>query len=155
MQVASEILAGLEEIRGREAAPKFEGNAAELVWEFDAMRVAICQMDVDSYTKHDMRFHRTILPTLFVGFEKDALLRTSESLAFDIPTRAAIGKIIAQLVRWWAHTGRYRSTQEGQGQQAGRVVGQSRRNHGGTAATSSPSLRRHGNNTENPPGRHT
>lgn len=51
--------AGLEEIAGRTAAAFFEGNAAVLQREVDAMLTAVRSDDLDAYAEHDISEYRT------------------------------------------------------------------------------------------------
>src|SRR5712672_1903531 len=63
MPEAYEIRAALEEIGGRAAARALKGNTAALQRELDAMRSAFRDRDLDSFVEHDVRFHRSILPS--------------------------------------------------------------------------------------------
>ena len=89
MQEAYEIRAALEEIAGRSAARELKGNTAGLQHELDAMRAALRRLDLDSFTEHDVAFHRHILQSS----QNEVLLRMWDSLAVDLRIRGVIGKI--------------------------------------------------------------
>lgn len=93
MHEAYEIRAGLEEIAGRTAAEALKENTAELQKELDAMRVAVSTDDMDAYSEHDAKFHKSILQ----ASGNRVLLQVWEALAFDIRIRISIGKVSKDL----------------------------------------------------------
>ena len=84
-----EIRAALEEIGGRAAARVLKGNTAALQSELDAMRASLRDRDLDSFVKHDVAFHRSILQ----ASHNEVLLRMWDTLTVDMRTRGVIGKI--------------------------------------------------------------
>ena len=55
------VRAALEEVAGREAARRLDGNVAALEAELEAMRAAARTGDMHSQVEHDVRFHRVIV----------------------------------------------------------------------------------------------
>jgi hypothetical protein len=66
-----------------------KSNTAPLQRELDAMRAAFSPPDLDSFVKHDVAFHRSILE----ASQNEVLLRPWDSLAVDLRIRGAIGKV--------------------------------------------------------------
>jgi serine phosphatase RsbU (regulator of sigma subunit)/DNA-binding GntR family transcriptional regulator len=93
MQEAYEIRAALEEISGRAAAEMLKGNTKELEEELDGMRCAVDSGDLDAYAEHDVKFHKGILK----ASGNTMLQRVWDTLAFDVRTRIAIGKLVKDL----------------------------------------------------------
>jgi len=93
MQEAYEIRAALEEISGRTAAEMLKGNTKELEKELDGMRSAVSAGDLDAYAEHDVKFHKGILK----ASGNTMLQRVWDTLAFDVRTRIAIGKLVRDL----------------------------------------------------------
>jgi serine phosphatase RsbU (regulator of sigma subunit) len=85
MQEAYEMRAKLEEIAGRTAAPALRGNTKELQNELDAMRAAVREGDLETYSEHDVKFHKIILKAA----QNEALQRVWDALAIDLRIQAA------------------------------------------------------------------
>jgi serine phosphatase RsbU (regulator of sigma subunit) len=69
-----------------------KGNTA-LQRELDTMRIAVRNLNLDSYAEHDAGFHRSILQ----ASHNHVLLRIWDTLAFELRIRAAIGKVTKNL----------------------------------------------------------
>ena len=93
MREAYEIRAALEEIAGRRAATALKGNTAGLQHELNAMRDAAEAGSLDVYAEHDAKFHKSILR----ASQNEVLLRVWDTLALELRTRAALGKISKNL----------------------------------------------------------
>jgi DNA-binding GntR family transcriptional regulator len=93
MHEAYEIRAALEELGGRAAASALKGNVGELQRELNAMRAAVRELDFDSFTEHDVRFHRIILQ----ASQNEVLLRVWNTLAVDLRIRGSVEKVAGNL----------------------------------------------------------
>jgi sigma-B regulation protein RsbU (phosphoserine phosphatase) len=126
MQDAYEIRAALEEVGGRAAARTLKGNTTTLQRELEAMRAAFDRLDLDSFVKHDIAFHRNILE----ASQNEVLLRVWDSLAVDLRMQALIGRIsgdLPELVE--SHHSIVDALEKGRGREAGLLL----RNHVETA----------------------
>ena len=74
------VRASLEELAARLAAPHFKGSVETLRAEAAAIRSAARKKDIETYTLHDVNFHRLIV----AGASNRILLRTWDSLAFEV-----------------------------------------------------------------------
>ena len=122
MQHAYEVRAALEEIAGRAAATKLEGNVVGLLEELGGMRSALHSGNLDACIEHDIKFHRRILQ----ASHNDILLRVWDSLALDLRMRAMIGNLsqdLREVVE--SHEPIVDALQKGRGRQAGLLL----RNH--------------------------
>jgi DNA-binding GntR family transcriptional regulator len=93
MVTLSEGLSAIEEIAGRTAATVLKGYTAELQNQIAAMRAAVADGNLDGFAEHDVEFHRDIIKAA----QNDVLLRAWDTLAVDLPIRAAVGKISKDL----------------------------------------------------------
>jgi serine phosphatase RsbU (regulator of sigma subunit) len=93
MQEACEIRAALEEISGRTAALVLKGRTGDLEKELEEMRRAVATGDLDAYAEHDVKFHKLILR----ASGNTILQRVWDTLAFDLRTRVAVGKLAKDL----------------------------------------------------------
>jgi len=121
-QKAYEIRAALEEIGGRAAARALKGNTAVLQCELDGMRSAFRRRDLDSFVKHDVAFHRSILQ----ASGNEVIVRAWDSLAVDLRIRGAIGKVaggLPEVVE--SHQPIVDALEKGRGREAGLLL----RNH--------------------------
>src|SRR5580692_2784192 len=122
MQEAYEIRAALEEIAGRAAAPTLKDNTTALQQELDGMRQAFRSLDLDSFTEHDVAFHRTIVQ----ASQNRILLHMWDSLALDLRIRGAVEKVakdIPEVID--SHQPIVDALGRGQGREAGLLL----RNH--------------------------
>ena len=130
MQQAYEIRAALEEVAGRAAASLLKGNTAALRRQLDAMRTAFDRRDLDSFVKHVVAFHRTILR----ASQNEVLLRVWDSLAVDLRMQTVIGRIsgdFPELVE--SHLPIVDALEKGLGREAGLLVAESRRDSRGVS----------------------
>ena len=122
MHEAYEIRAALEELGGRAAAPALKGNIGELQRELNAMRAAVRELDFDSYTEHDVKFHRIILK----ASQNEVLLRVWNTLAVDLRIRGSVEKVAGNLPEIVeSHQPIIHALGRGQGREAGLLL----RNH--------------------------
>jgi serine phosphatase RsbU (regulator of sigma subunit) len=98
-----------------------KGNTA-LQRELDTMRIAVRNLNLDSYAEHDAGFHRSILQ----ASHNHVLLRIWDTLAFELRIRAAIGKVTKNLPEVVeTHQPIVDALERGQGREAGLLL----RNH--------------------------
>ena len=122
MHEAYEIRAALEELGGRAAASALKGNVGELQRELNAMRAAVRELDFDSFTEHDVRFHRLILQ----ASQNEVLLRVWNTLAVDLRIRGSVEKVAGNLQEIVeSHQPIIHALGRGQGKEAGLLL----RNH--------------------------
>ena len=122
MHEAYEIRAALEELGGRAAASALKGNVGELQRELNAMRAAVRELDFDSFTEHDVRFHRIILQ----ASQNEVLLRVWNTLAVDLRIRGSVEKVAGNLQEIVeSHQPIIHALGRGQGKEAGLLL----RNH--------------------------
>jgi serine phosphatase RsbU (regulator of sigma subunit)/DNA-binding GntR family transcriptional regulator len=122
MHEAYEIRAALEELGARAAAPGLKGNIGELQRELNAMRAAVRDLDFDSFTEHDVRFHRIILQ----ASQNEVLLRVWNTLAVDLRIRGSVEKVAGNLPEIVeSHQPIIHALGRGQGKEAGLLL----RNH--------------------------
>lgn len=122
MQEAYEMRAALEEIAGRTAATSLKGNTAGLQNELEIMRAAVRDGNLDAYTEHNVKFHRSILK----ASGNEVLLRVWDTLAFDLRIRAVIGKVSKDLPEVIeSHQPIVDALEKGRGREAGLLM----RNH--------------------------
>jgi DNA-binding GntR family transcriptional regulator len=122
MHEAYEIRAALEELGGRAAAQAMKDNIGELQRELNAMRAAVRELDFDSFTEHDVRFHRIILQ----ASQNEVLLRVWNTLAVDLRIRGSVEKVAGNLPEIVeSHQPIIHALGRGQGREAGLLL----RNH--------------------------
>lgn len=113
------VRASLEELAGQLAAAQFKGAVEELRSEATAIQSAARKKDVSAYTQRDMNFHRLIV----AGAESRILLRTWDSLAFEVRThlllsRGKVDLLKAQEIHWQIID----ALERGDGKRAGRLL---------------------------------
>jgi DNA-binding GntR family transcriptional regulator len=95
------VRAPLEQLAGQLAAPRFQGDVADLRKVATSILNAARRQDVAGYARHDIAFHRRIVE----GAANRVLLRTWNSLAFEVRihlwlSRSNIDLMHAQEPHW-------------------------------------------------------
>jgi serine phosphatase RsbU (regulator of sigma subunit) len=122
MHEAYEVRAALEEVAGRSAARALKGNASSLQREFEGMRLATSQADLDALAEHAVAFHRTIVQ----ASQNEVLMRLWDSLVIDLRVRFVLGKVSKHTSEMTeAHQPILDALEKGRGREAGLLL----RNH--------------------------
>ncbi len=113
------VRASLEELAARLAAPHFKGSVVTLRDEAAAIRAAARKKDIETYTLHDVNFHRLIV----AGASNRILLRTWDSLAFEVRIQLWLSTRKFDLVgAQEAHWRIIDALEKGEGQRAGKLL---------------------------------
>ncbi len=113
------VRASLEELAARLAAPHFKGSVETLRDEAAAIRTAARKKDIETYTLHDVNFHRLIV----AGASNRILLRTWDSLAFEVRIQLWLSTGKFDLARAQeAHWRIIDALEKGEGRRAGKLL---------------------------------
>lgn len=119
MREAYQVRAVLEQLAARLAAPRLDGRVEPLRRRVAELRAAARARDREGYARHDVPFHRAILE----ASGNAILLRTWESLNFEVRTRVHLARGHADLVAVAdAHQAVVDALAAGDGRAAGKLL---------------------------------